>query len=104
MFLYQPILVEVECHFGIDCLLRSLALEWYRTLENVVLGQVQRQGVRRRVCQDVLLQSFGLGEDFWQPVELGMDILATLSNADGVVKFGIVGVVAECLGVGIELV
>ena len=104
MLLYQSLLVEVERQFAVHSLRRALALERDRRLEDVVLHQVQLEGLRCRVSEDVALLGRRLGEEFRHAVELRLDAVEAAGDGDGVVEDGILGVVGVGLVRGLELV
>jgi hypothetical protein len=48
--------------------------------------------------------SNAFSEDFWHAIELALDAVQTASNADRVVKDGVLCIVRICLVAGLELV
>lgn len=69
-----------------------------------MLGQIQGDGVRLRVFEDVTLPGNGFGKELWHPVELRLYAVETLGDGDGIVEYCIRGIVPVCLLRGIKLV
>lgn len=69
-----------------------------------MLSQIDGDGVRGRVCEDIAFLGDGVGEEFRHAVELRPDAVETFGDGDGVVEDGVGGIVAVGLLGGVELV